>query len=199
MRSLRKCITHLTVAALLLAPALAVAAEQAGEGGGGAHEAGNPWLSLGYKALNFAILLAILFKFLKKPVGDGLRGRADGVRQQLEDARAAKAAAEAKYAEYKQRVANLEQEIQALRAEFRAEGERQTERIAREGQEAAAAVARNAEAAGQNEVKRAKDELRTEVAELAVRLAEEILTRAYTAEDQKKAVRQTIENVERLH
>ena len=195
MRSLCNRIAELAAAALVLAPTLASAAEQAGHGA----EAANPWVSLGYKTLNFAILLAILFKFLKKPVGDGLRNRADGVRQQLEEARDAKAAAEAKYLEYKQRVANLEQEIQALRAEFRAEGELQRERILREGQEAAAAVARNAEAAGQNEIKRAKDELRMEVAELAVRLAEEILTKVYTAEDQKKAVRQTIQNVERLH
>ena len=198
MRSMLKRIgADLAVSLLLLAPTLAVA-EEATHGGG---HGGGPldWKGLLLKTVNFAILLAILFKFLRKPVGQGLQDRSEGVRRELEEARAATEAAEAKYQEYKQKVSRLEEEIRALRDEFRAEGERQKERILREGQEAAAAVARNAEAAGANEVKKAKDELRVEAAELAVRLAEEILSRAYTAEDQKKAVRQTIQNVERLH
>jgi F0F1-type ATP synthase membrane subunit b/b' len=43
------------------------------------------------------------------------------------------------------------------------------------------------------------DELRAEVADLAVQLAEEMLAEAYTPEDQKKAVQQTIQDVERPH
>lgn len=196
MRStLKRVATDLAVASLVLAPTLA----SASAGGEGHGEGGNPWVSLGYKFLNFGILALILYKALKKPVGQGLKDRADGVRQELEDARLAKEAAEAKYREYKDRVANLEQEIQRLRDDFAAEGEVQRQRILREGQEAAASVARNAESAGANEVKRAKDELRVEIAELAVRLTEEILTKAYTADDQKRAVRQTIQNVEKLH
>jgi F-type H+-transporting ATPase subunit b len=193
-RLIRRSWTSLAVACLTLAPVLAVAAEE-----GGAHEGGNPWKALTFKTVNFLILLAILFKALKKPVTQGLADRSEGVRRELQEARAAKEEAEAKYREYKQRVSRLEDEIARLRDEFRAEGERQRERILREAQDAAAAVTRQAEAAGANEVKRAKDELRVELADLSVRLAEEILSKAYTPADQKKAVAQTIQNVERIH
>ncbi|MBI5014747.1 MAG: ATP synthase F0 subunit B [Deltaproteobacteria bacterium] len=191
---IRRTRVALAAACLTIAPLLAAAAEE-----GGAHEGGSPWKGLAFKTVNFLILLAILFKALKKPVTQGLSDRAEGVRRELQEAREAKDAAETKYREYKERVSRLEDEIKQLREDFRAEGERQKERILREAQEAAAAVSRQAEAAGANEVKRAKDELRLELADLSVRLAEEILTKTYTAEDQKKAVAQTIQNVERIH
>jgi F-type H+-transporting ATPase subunit b len=115
------------------------------------------------------------------------------------EARQAKEAAEKKYREYKDKVSRLEEEIRQMRDDFLAEGERQKERILREAADAAASVTRQAEAAGANEVKKAKDELRLDMAELSIRLAEEILAKAYTADDQKKAVAQTIQNVERVH
>lgn len=193
-----KILSRLAFGCLVLAPAVAAAAEEAGHGGGSA-EAGNPWLSLAFKFVNLSILAAILYKALKKTVSQGLADRADDVRRELQAAKDAKEAAESKYKEYKEKVANLEDDIRKLRDDFRAEGERQRERILREAEEASVSLARQAEAAGANEVKRARDELRSELGEMAVRLAEEILGRVYTVADQKKAVQQTIENVERVH
>ncbi|NTU60072.1 MAG: ATP synthase F0 subunit B, partial [Deltaproteobacteria bacterium] len=123
----------------------------------------------------------------------------ESLRKELQDARDARAAAEAKYREYKDKVSHLEDEVAKLRDDFKAEGERQKERILKEAAEAAASVARQAEAAGANEVKKAKDQLRLDLADLSVRLAEEIVSKAYTADDQKKAVAQTIQSVERVH
>ena len=156
-------------------------------------------MGLLFKFVNFAILAAILFKALKKTVTQGLADRSESIRKELHEARQAKEAAEAKYREYKSKVSGLEEEIRRLRDDFRAEGERQKERILQEAAAAAASVSRQAEAAGANEVKKAKDELRLELADLSLRLAEEILSKAYTAADQKKAVEQTIQNVERVH
>jgi len=178
-------------------PTLVCAAEEAGAEA--APHAGNPWVALLFKFLNLAILAAILYKALKKTVVQGLADRSESVRKELHEARAAKEAAERKYRDYRAKVSHLEDEIRALRDEFRAEGERQKERILREAAEAVDAVARQAAAAGANEVKKAKDELRLELADLSMRLAEELLTQAYTADDQKKAVQQTIHNVERVH
>lgn len=180
------------VAALLL-PALACAAEH------GEAEAGNPWMSLLFKFVNFGILAGALFYFLRKTVSQGLVDRQEKVRLALAEARDAKAAAEAKYREYNEKVARLEEEVKAIHEEFRAEGERQRERIVREAHAAAENIRKQAESAGTNEVKRATDELRGELADMAVRLAEEILTQAYTAQDQKKAVQETIENIEGVH
>lgn len=179
--------------AVALAPVATCAAEAA-EG-----EGHNPWFALGMKFFNFAILAGILFYFLRKPVAQGLIDRREGIRKALEEARRAKEEAEAKNQEYKARVANLEDEIRGLREDFRAEGERQRDRILAEARKAAEAIRTHAEAAGANEVKRARDQLRGEVADLTVRLAEELLTKAYRPEDQKAALQKTIQNIERRH
>ena len=185
------CKTALTTACLLALPALAAASV----GGSGR----DPWTDLGLKFVNFSILAGGLFYFLRKPVRQALADRHENVRKALEDARKAKEDAEAKLREYGQRVANLEQEINAIRDQVRAEAERQKSQIVAEAQGAADSIRRQAEAAGTNEVKRAQDTLRSEVVELAMKLAQELLTKGYTAQDQKKAVQLTIENVEGIH
>jgi len=179
--------------AATLTPALVWASEAAEAEGHG------PWFGLGLKFLNFAILVGILFYFLRKPVAQGLLDRREGIRKSLEEARQAKEEAEAKYQEYKARVANLEDEIRRLREDFRAEGERQRDRILTEAKQAAEAIRTHAEAAGANEVKRARDQLRSEVADLTVQMAEDLLAKAHRPEDQKAALRKTIENIERRH
>ncbi|HSH68347.1 MAG TPA: ATP synthase F0 subunit B [Deferrisomatales bacterium] len=183
--------TVFTTACLLALPALAAASA----GGSGR----DPWTDLGLKFVNFSILAGGLFYFLRKPVRQALADRHENVRKALEDARKAKEDAQAKVREYGQRVANLEQEISAIRDQVQAEAERQKNQIIAEAQAAADSIRRQAAAAGTNEVKRAQDALRGEVVELAMQLAQELLAKGYTAQDQKKAVQQTIENVEGIH
>lgn len=176
--------------ALVLSPGFASAAVATGR---------SPGYDLAMKFVNFGILAAILFFALRKPVRQGLADRQEDIKKALEEARKAKEAAEAKYEEYKRKVANLEQEVQQVHADFKAEGERQRDRIVAEAKEAAASIRRQAEAAGANEVKRATDELRAETAKMALQMAEELLAKAYTPEDQKKALQLTIRNVEDMH
>jgi F-type H+-transporting ATPase subunit b len=162
-------------------------------------DAANPWVGLLWKFVNFAILAGALFYFLRKPISLALIDRHEGVKQALAEAREAKAAAEAKYREYTARVTNLEEEVRAIEEEFRAEAERQKLKVIRDAEASAEYIRRQAETAGANEVKRATDELRTEFSELALRIAQELVEKAYTAEDQKKAVADTIAKIERVH
>jgi F-type H+-transporting ATPase subunit b len=193
MRRLGRSLPTLLIALATLAPVLVQASEAGGSGGS------SPIYDLVMKFINFGILAGILFYFLRKPVTQGLADRREDIRKELDEARQAKEDAEAKYQEYKERVARLEEEVRQIHEDFRAEGERQSERILQEAQQAAAGIRRQAEVAGASELKRALDELRAEVADLAVQLAEEMLAEAYTPEDQKKAVQQTIQDVERPH
>ncbi len=194
MGRLRRAWTWTVATAALWAPALAAASEAAGEGGGR-----NPWVGLLLKFVNFAILVGILYFALRKSIPQALADRRENIRRALEEARRAKEEAEAKLQRYKERVARLEDEIRRLKADFEAEGRRQHERILAEAERAAEALKRQAESAAENELKRARDALRTDAAELAVRLAEEILRKAYTLEDQKKAVSFTVQRIEELH
>jgi len=193
-RLLRRAWAPLLTTLLTLTPALLWASEAAGEGAGR-----SPVYDLAMKFVNFGILAGILFYFLRKPVSQGLADRREAIKKELEEALRAKEAAEAKYQEYQAKVANLEAEIKKLQADFKAEGERQQERIIADAEKASQTIRRQAEAAADTEAKRAADELRAEVADLAVQLAQQILAKAYTAEDQKKAVELTIQNIERVH
>ncbi len=190
MRRLPLRSTLITLSVCLV-PALAWAAEH----GGGR----SPWVDLGLKFVNFGILMAILFFALRKTVPQALADRRDNIRRALEEARRAKDAAEAKLREYKERVAHLEDEIARLKADFKAEGERQHERILEDARRAAESIQRQAENTARSELKRARDQLKADAAELAVHLAEEIIRKVYTVEDQKKAVASTVQRIEGLH
>ena len=194
MRLRSRLLTASSQAMLLaLAPSLAWASEAAGEA------AGSPWFDLLMKFLNFGILAGILFYFLRKPASQSLADRRQNIRNELEEARKAKQDAEAKYQEVKRRLASLEEEVRKIGEDFRAEGARQRERIVEEGTQAAESVRQQAQAAGVNEVKRAVDELRSEAADLAIQLAAEKLARAYTIEDQKKALHLTTQRIEGMN
>jgi len=191
MRSRSGLLTASIQAILLaLAASLAWASEAAGEA------AGSPWFDLIMKFVNFGILAGILFYFLRKPVSQSLADRQQSIRNELEGARKAKQEAEAKYEEVKRRLAVLEQEVLRIGDDFRAEGARQRERIVEEAAHAAEAVRQQAQATGANEVKRAVDELRSQAADLAIQLAADKLAKAYTLEDQKKALHLIIQRIE---
>ncbi len=190
MRRFSRYLVGLSVA---LGPALACASEAAGEA------ARSPLYDLLMKFINFGILAGILFYFLRKPATQGLADRTQNIRAELEEALRAQKAAEAKYEEVKRRVANLEEEIRRAHDEFQSEAARQRERIIDEARRAAESIRHQAEAAGTNELKRAIDELRAEAASLALQLAAERLAKAYTPEDQKKAVALTIKTIEETH
>lgn len=159
----------------------------------------HPWLDLVFKFINFAGLLAILYFALRKTVPQALKDRSESVARDLIHALEAKEAAEAKLAEYEARVANLEREAAKLKEEFKAEGEAQKIKIIKDAEQASETIKKNAEAAGEREVRRITEELRSEAVREALRLAEEILKKSYSAEDQKQALELTIKKIEGLH
>ena len=188
---MRRLPTYLTVTAIVLVlPTLALAA------GGGSD---TPWLDIVLKAVNFFALIGILAWALKGLVPRLLKDRRENIANELKEAREAKEEAEAKLADYQQRVANLEQEVVKLKDDFKAEGELQKTRILEEAAQAVETIKKNAAAAGERETKRATEELKGEAVKLALETAEQILSKAYGADDQKKALEQTIEKIEGLH
>lgn len=187
--------TRLLQALLLaLVPALALAS-----GGEAAAHASNPWVDIALKFVNFLGLLAIFYFSLRKLVPQALKDRKEKIERDLIEAREAQAAAEAMLADYQKRVANLETEIQALKDNFKSEGEAQKRRLVEEAHAAAEALKKNAVAAGDREARRVIDELKEDAVRQALALAEETLRKAYAADDQQKALSQTISKIEGMH
>jgi F-type H+-transporting ATPase subunit b len=156
----------------------------------------DPWLSFAFKVFNFAILLAILLKFLSKPVGKFLKNRQARVRQAIEDAERAKADAEKRMEAYEKRIARIDEEIAEIHRVLREEGEREKEKIIREAERMAEQIKEQARLTAEQELRVAQRVLREELAELAVKVAEEVLRKRIERSDQKKLFQEYLEKME---
>ncbi len=156
----------------------------------------DPLLSFAFKVLNFLILMAILIKFLSKPLGNFLKNRQAKIRQALEDAEKARAEAEKKIREYEKRLAHIDEEIQEVQRALREEGEKEKARIVSEAERMAENIRNQARATAEQEIRRAQNILREDMTDLAVKLAEEILKKGMSRSDQKRLLDDYIAKME---
>lgn len=142
------------------------------------------WTDLGWRAMNFAALVIILVKFLKKPIVDGLRGRRQGIREAFDDLESQRSTAERQYQEYASRLSGLDAELRKMVETAIAQGEVEKARIIAEANEAAEQIKRQATLAVANAVAEAKVKLKREVADQAAVMAEGIIKSNLQAADQ---------------
>jgi F-type H+-transporting ATPase subunit b len=182
------------VAVIILAASVGFASE----GGEGAHhvDKGPQLKDLGWRVLNFAVLLGILGYAVKKAdVKGSLAARQVQIEKDLSDAQAGKAAAEAKLAEYRGRLEQATKEIDELQAAIIREGEQEKERIVAEARIAAQKIAAQAAQSAEQETVKARSELRAEAARLAVEIATGKLTGAIQKADHDRFVGEYLDKV----
>ena len=184
--------------AYIAAIVLAASAGFASEGGEGAHhvDKGAQLKDLGWRVLNFAVLLGILGYALKKAdVKGSLTARQTQIEKDLKDAQEGKAAAEAKLAEYRSRLEQATKEIDELQAAIIREGEQEKERIIAEARIAAQKIAAQAAQSAEQETVKARAELRAEAARLAVEIATGKLAGAIQKADHDRFVGEYLDKV----
>ena len=152
-------------------------------------------LNLLWHTMNFAALAFILVYFLGKPITSGLSGRKQGIKEELEDLQDKRDGAERSYKEFEVRLAGMEKEMDVIVEKALVLAETEKVRILKEAQEAAEDIKRQAEATVQAGLAAAKRELRDEVAEQAAAMAEELLVKNLTVEDQVAITEQYLERV----
>lgn len=179
----RGYLSAVLIAAMLLGlHAIAVASEAGGHGGG------LNWKDFLFRVMNFAIMAAILFKLLKKPLGRYFASRREDIQKMLADLELKKQEAEQKCAEYKAKLAALDEETQKIVSEYVQEGEMERAKILEVAERQAAYIKEQAELSIQQEIKAAKDSLQKEVSELSVTAAEDILRKNMQSDDQERLV-----------
>jgi F-type H+-transporting ATPase subunit b len=183
----------LVLVALVLVPSIAIAA------GGGHADSGVLLKDFLYRCFNFALMVALLAFFIRKPVRNALKGRQEGIEKALADAVAAKEAAEAKYLEYSEKLAKATVEIEKLTDSIRHDGEVEREKILAAANEMAIKIEHEADNKASSVVAKARIELREEAANLAVELAEDMLKKQVSAEDQKRLVDEYMQKMGELH
>ena len=184
----------LLMAGLVLVPAVALAS-----GGGGHADSGVILKDFLYRCFSFALMVGMLAYFVTKPIRKGLKARSEEIEKTLADAQAAKEAAEAKHREYSEKLAKATEEIVVITDSIRREGELEREKIMAAANDLAAKIEQEADNKASSVVAKARIELREEAANLAVELAEDMLKKQVSADDQKRLVDEYMQKVGELH
>jgi F-type H+-transporting ATPase subunit b len=168
------------------------AAEEAGE------QHGDPWLDLLWKAVNFAALVALLWYFLRKPVGKALRGAAARVKATVDEARQNASDMERRYRDQRRNLENLKAALERLREEARRETQAETERLMKDAQAAADRMSGQIEKQVQQARTRALQSLREELADEAVKQAEALIRQRLDDATRRRLLDTQIARQERL-
>ena len=141
--------------------------------GGGDH--GFPWAHLAATFVNFAIFLAILWKFALPAIQRGLSTRRELLMANLAEATRLREEAEERLAQYDAKIKGLEQERQALLDETSRQGEREKERIIEDARRQVAKMRADAERLIDQELKRAVANLERRAVDEAVEIAKRMV------------------------
>lgn len=186
----RAVLNNVLLALLLLTlPSIALAS-------GAEKSSGQQLWDLFWRVANFTILAGVLFYYTRKPIANAIRNSIDAVKKLMKDAEESRKDSEARMREAEEKLAGVDKEINDLLAAARREGEAERERILSEAAGALEKLKAEAAVAIDLELKKAQDILRKETADAAVTLAEEIIGKNVTPEDQARFVTEYLGKLE---
>ena len=170
-----------------------------GHGAEGAHHGSNftkeRLMDLFWRTVNFIALLVILIYFGAKPIGNALAGRQQNVIEELKALEAKRDEAERSYKEFESRLAGMEKEMETIVQRAIAQAKTEKVKILEDAEKAADDIKRQAEATIQAELVEARRSLRDEIADQAAAMAEELIVKNLTPEDQVKITEQYLDRV----
>lgn len=168
-------------------------------GHGGAHKkdslSTDKLKDLGFRVMNFAVLLFLLIKFGAKPVGSALSNRKKLIQEEIEDLESKRTEAERSYREFKTKLAGMEDEIGTIVEKAIAQAEIEKVKIIESANQAADDIKRQAEMAIQNETVTVRRALINDIADQATAMAEEIIVRNLKPEDQNRIIEDYLSKV----
>ncbi len=183
-----------------IAAEAAVTHGEAAAGHGGGHVPANSLSpaklkDLGFRVMNFIVLLIILVKFGAKPIADSLGSRRQQIRDEIEDLEAKKAKAEQDYKEFSIKLESVEKDVDTIVEKAVAQAEVEKARILEAAEQSAADIKRSAESAIGGEITAAKRDLKIGATEQAAVMAEELIVKNLTADDQVKIIEDYLDKV----
>ena len=150
---------------------------------------------LGWRIVNFIALMIILVKFGAKPIGSGLSARRNKIKDEIENLEQKRVEAENSYNEFQVKLATVESEIDKVVERAIAQAEVEKAKILEKAEQGAEDLMRSAEMAVQNEVTEARRTLKNEVAEQAAVIAEGLIVKNLTGDDQVKIIETYLDKV----
>jgi len=150
---------------------------------------------LGLRVMNFIALMIILIKFGAKPVGAALSGRRRQVKEDLDALEAKKDEAERSYKEFSAKLASVEKDVDLIVEKAIAQAEIEKVKIIERAEKAAEDIKSQAQMTVANEVIAARRMLKNEIADKAAIMAEALILKNLTEEDQVKIVEDYLDKV----
>ena len=148
-----------------------------------------------WRVINFIALMIILVKFGAKPIASALGGRQTAVKNELEDLETRRDDAENQYREFEAKLATVEKDIDSIVEKAVAQAEVEKTKILEKAEQAVDDMKRQAELAIQNEIVEARRDLKNDIADQAAVMAEELIVKNLTPEDQVKIIENYLDKV----
>ncbi|MFN2354868.1 MAG: F0F1 ATP synthase subunit B [Desulfopila sp.] len=148
-----------------------------------------------WRVVNFAALMIILVKFGAKPIASGLAGRQKKIKDSIEDLESRRDKAEKTYREFEAKLAGMEKEIDTIVDKAVAQAEIEKAKILEKAEKSAADMKRQAEMAVHNEIMEARRKLKNDIADQATAMAEELIRKNLTSDDQVKIIEDYLDKV----
>ncbi|MCC6641802.1 MAG: ATP synthase F0 subunit B [Deltaproteobacteria bacterium] len=162
--------------ATLLAPAAAYASAPVGE----------ELVDIALKGLNLLLVFGLIAWYGREPIRRFFSDRRQTISHDLGHAAKLLEDAELKYAEWERRMAGIDGDLAEIRRQASERADAERRRILAEAEASAQRIRRDAEAAAEQEIRRARAELQAEAADLAVRLAGQLVTARMTPADAER-------------
>jgi len=150
------------------------------------------WFVIGWTAVNFFVLLALLYKFAYNPINAMLEQRSNSIESSLKHAEEVKIEVEQMRKETQSNLAESRKEAQEIVARATKAAEDAKNEIISKAKEDATNLKEKATAEIQAATEQAKIELKDTAAALALLAAEKVLNRAITDDDHKNMVKQFV-------
>ena len=157
----------------------------------------SPFLDIIWKTINVLILIAIIYKFAKKPLSKALSNNAKSAKQSIDEARATEEKISKNLKEMKVKISNLEQESIEMVKNAKKEAESEQKRIIEEGKKEIQRMTDQANFALKQERIKAEYELKNWIAEESVKLAKEKLKKEMNKNHQKNLVASYVGQLEK--
>ncbi len=146
--------------------------------------------------VNFAILVAGLIFFLRKPIGTLLHDRHHEIKTNVDESERQRAEATNLLEEQKKRLAALEEETQKILAQARQDGEKEKKAIIERAHRLAEKMVEDTQKETAREKERAKQEIQYEVVSQATNEARALLKEQAGAKEHERFTEQLIAKIE---
>ncbi len=163
-------------------------------GGGGEHV--TTWKDWFWPIVNFAIIVAVLVYFGRKPIKEYFRKRTELIEKSLNDATEAKELARKTLDEVQGRLKNTELEINRILEASRKTGEREKEALIAQGESLKNKILEQTRANIEFELEKAKKSIKSEAALMALELAEKQIKERLGKKEQEALIDEYIKKLE---